>query len=365
MIITLIIILSFVAAVYLFMQHPKFGKISTGERLERIKKSPNYKNGKFQNINFTPDLTEGVSYYKVMKEFFFDKSKRVTPVDVLPSKKTNLISLDADKNTFVWFGHSSYFMQIDGKKILVDPVMSGAASPLSFTTKSFKGTDVYTTEDIPEIDYLFISHDHWDHLDYETIIKLNPKIKTIITGLGTAEHFENWGYNKNIIFEKDWDEEINLDNGFVVSTTSARHFSGRGFKRNQSLWMAYVLKTQTMKIYIGGDSGYDTHFKTIGERHGPFDFAILECGQYNENWKYIHMMPEELILAAKDLKAKRFIPVHWAKFALGQHDWDDPIIRVVAEAKRKNAEVLHPMIGEEVDLKNDSQKFSEWWKNLN
>lgn len=360
--IALIIVFAFVAAVYLFMQQTKFGKIAEGERLERIKKSTNYKDGRFQNISFTPDLTEGVSYYKVIKEFFFDKSKRVTPVNVLPSQKTDLLSLDADKNVFVWFGHSSYFMQVDGKKILVDPVMSGAASPLSFTTRSFKGTDVYTTDDLPEIDYLFISHDHWDHLDYETVVKLKPKIKKVITGLGTAAHLEHWDYDKNIIIEKDWNEEIILDEGFVVNTTSARHFSGRGFKRNQSLWMAYALKTPTIKIYIGGDSGYDTHFKKIGEQHGPFDFAILECGQYHHNWKYIHMMPEELISAAEDLKAKKIIPVHWAKFALGQHDWDDPIIRVVAEAKRKNIEVLHPMIGEEVDLRNASQKFSEWWK---
>jgi L-ascorbate metabolism protein UlaG (beta-lactamase superfamily) len=365
MIITLIIILAFVATVYLFMQQNKFGKIATGERLEQIKKSPNFKNGKFQNINFTPDLTEGVSYYKVIKEFFFDKSKRVTPVDELPSQKTNLLSLDVNKNVFVWFGHSSYFMQIDGKKILVDPVMSGAASPLNFTTNAFKGTDVYTTDDIPEIDYLFISHDHWDHLDYETLLKLKPKIKKVITGLGTAAHLEHWGYDEKIIFEKDWDEEIILDDGFVVNTTSARHFSGRGFKRNQAMWMAYVLKTPTMKIYIGGDSGYDTHFKKIGEQHGPFDVAILECGQYHHNWKYIHMMPEELIVAAEDLKAKKIIPIHWAKFALGQHDWDEPIIRVVAEAKKKNVDLLHPMIGEEVDLKNTSQKFSEWWKGIN
>ena len=254
-------------------------------------------------------------------------------------------------------------MQIDGKKILVDPVMSGAASPLSFTTKSFKGSDVYTTDDIPEIDYLFITHDHWDHLDYETILKLKPKIKKVITGLGTPSHLEYWGYDKDIIIEKDWNEEIILGNGFVVNTVSARHFSGRGFKRNQALWMSFVLKTPTMKIFIGGDSGYDTHFKNIGDNYGPFDFAILECGQYHHNWKYIHMMPEEVILAADDLKAKKTIPVHWAKFLLGQHAWDDPIIRVTKEAKRKNVAIAHPMIGEEMDLKTDFVS-TEWWATI-
>ena len=176
MTIILVVVFAFVATLYFFMQQKKFGKLPTGERLERIKKSPNYRDGKFQNINFTPDLTEGVRYYQVIKEFLFDKSKRAAPVDILPSVKTNLLSLSADKNVLVWFGHSSYFMQIDGRKILVDPVFSGNASPIN-STKSFKGSDIYTTDDIPEIDYLFISHDHWDHLDYETIVKLKPKIR--------------------------------------------------------------------------------------------------------------------------------------------------------------------------------------------
>lgn len=364
MYILLLILVTLALAVYLFLKQEKFGKIASGERLEQIKKSPNYKNGKFQNINFTPDLAEGVSYYKVMKEFFTDKSPRTKPTGLLPSQKTNLHTLDTEKNVFVWFGHSTYFMQIDGKKILVDPVMSGAASPFSFTTNSFKGTDVYTTDDIPEIDYLFISHDHWDHLDYETILKLKSKIKKVITGLGTGLHFEHWGFDKNIIIERDWKQEIILDNGFKVNTTSARHFSGRGFKRNKALWMAYALQTPTLKVYIGGDSGYDTHFKEIGEKHGPFDFAILECGQYHHNWKYIHMMPEEVVEAALELKAKRIIPVHNSKFVLGQHAWNEPIIRVLAEAKRKNVEVIHPMIGEEVDFKN-SKNYSEWWVGVN
>ncbi|HEX8678056.1 MAG TPA: MBL fold metallo-hydrolase, partial [Segetibacter sp.] len=172
-----ILILVLVVAVMVFVRQPQFGRVSTGERLERIKNSPNYRNGKFQNISYTPDLKEGVSYFTVMKDFFFGRSKRSIPGHTLPSVKTDLHALHPGKNVFVWFGHSSYFLQADGKKILVDPVLSGSASPVKFTTKSFKGSDVYSADDIPEIDYLFITHDHWDHLDYETIIKLKPKIK--------------------------------------------------------------------------------------------------------------------------------------------------------------------------------------------
>lgn len=360
-IITVLVV--FIIAVYVFMQQSKFGKPPAGQRLETIQSSPNYRDDKFQNQRPTPDLTDGANYYSVLKDFIFNKSKRSIPAVSLPSKKTNLFTLDPEKNVLVWFGHSSYFMQVDGKKILVDPVLSGSASPLKFTTKSFAGSDIYTTDDIPAIDYLFISHDHWDHLDHETVLKLKPKIKKIITGLGTGAHLEHWGFDQKIIIEKDWNEEVILDEGFVVNTVPARHFSGRSFKRQQAIWLSFVLRTPTIKIFIGGDSGYDSHFSAIGNQFGPFDLAILECGQYNKSWKHIHMMPEELIQAALDLKAEKLIPVHWAKFTLALHSWDEPIIRVTEEAKRKNFPVIHPMIGEEVDLENPQNKTA-WWKGI-
>lgn len=350
MLLLITIIFLLIGTVYLFLQQPKFGKKSSGERLEKIKQSSNYKNGKFQNLSHTPDLAEGVGYFTVMKEFFFGKSKRSKPASPLPSQKTNLLNLATDENVFVWFGHSSYFMQADGKTILVDPVLSGSASPIRFTTTSYKGSDVYTPADIPAIDYLFITHDHWDHMDHTTLLKLKPKVKTIITGLGTAAHLEHWGFDLNTIIEKDWNETIQLDNGFIVNTTPGRHFSGRGLKRNLALWMSFVLTTPTMKIFIGGDSGYDTHFKTIGNAYGPFDVAILECGQYNPYWKYIHMMPEEVVQAGIDLQTKKLLPVHWAKFSLSLHAWDEPVTRVTAEATKKNMEIITPMIGEAVNL---------------
>jgi L-ascorbate metabolism protein UlaG (beta-lactamase superfamily) len=336
----------------------------SGERLKRVMSSPNFRNGKFQNLHHTPDLAEGVSYYAVMKEFFFNRSKNRKPPTVLPSSKTALLNLDPAKNMLVWFGHSSYFIQVDGKKILVDPVFSGAASPIKSTTRSFAGGDAYSADDIPEIDFLFLSHDHWDHLDYETIMKLKPKIKKIICALGTGEHAERWGFETKIIIEKDWDEEVLLEKGFEVVITTARHFSGRGLRRNKSLWASFVLTTPTMQIFLGGDSGYDTHFAEIGNKYGPFDLAILECGQYDKSWKYIHMMPEEVAMAAQDLKAKKLFPVHWAKFALANHDWDDPIKRVVNAAREKGITLLTPMIGEEIDLKNSAQKFSYWWEHI-
>ena len=361
MLIVAFIIVIVVAGVSVFMGTAKFGAMAIGEQLDRIKKSPNYRNGKFQNITFTPDLKEGVSYLTVMRKFFFGKSERSKPSVALPAIVTDLHTLPDD--TLVWFGHSSYFIRVDGKNFLVDPVLSGHASPVKFTTTGFTGTNVYSVADIPVVDYLFLSHDHWDHLDYETVLALKPKVKKIITGLGVSAHLQRWGFDASMIIEKDWNEEVVLDTGFVVNTVPARHFSGRGFKRNQSLWLAFVLTTPTMKLFLGGDSGYDTHFAAIGKKFGPFDLAILECGQYNEYWEYIHMMPEQVVEAAIDLQAKRLLPVHWGKFSLSLHSWDEPIIRVTEASRKQYVPIVTPMIGEAVNLKSDYTS-KNWWRDI-
>ena len=359
----LFILVVIVIGVYLFMKLPKFGKISSGERLKIIEASPNFKAGKFQNLTFTPDLTEGETYFKIIRKVLFEKDKRNKPKDRIPSLKTDLLQLDPTENSIVWFGHSSYFIQVEGKTILVDPVFSGAASPIKITTKSFDGSDVYTVNDIPEIDLLLLSHDHWDHLDYETVLLLKSKVKKIITGLGTGSHLDFWGFDPDSIIEKDWNETVDLGNGFMITTTPARHFSGRSLIRNKAMWLSFVLQTPKRKLYLGGDSGFDTHFEAIGKEFGPFDLAILECGQYNESWKYIHMFPEELITASKNLNAKVVMPVHWGKFALANHAWDEPIIRVSKAAEKANLPLLTPMIGQKVNL-DAPGTFDKWWEKM-
>ncbi|WP_291727692.1 MBL fold metallo-hydrolase [Bernardetia sp.] len=364
--VSLALIIMLGLATNLILRQDKFGKLPKGERLERIKKSPNYKDGAFQNIHHTPALSEDASYPAMMKEFFFGDKKRNSPADKIPSTKIDLFSLDKSENVLVWFGHSSYFMQLDGKTILVDPVFSGAASPFSFAVKAFDGTDVYTTDEIPEIDYLFISHDHWDHLDYETILNLKPKIKNIFCGLGAGAHFEHWGFDIDKIHEEDWNTKVELEEGFEIHFTPTRHFSGRGFKRNPSLWTSYVLKTPNTQIYIGGDSGYDTHFKEIGDKFGTFDLVILENGQYDRSWKYIHMMPEEVLKAAQDLNAKRLFPVHSSKFALANHAWDEPLTKVSSlnQDLENPFSLVTPIIGEKVEIQNLNQSFKNWWEEL-
>ena len=222
LIFTLILAGLFSMTACFIMKQKKFGKTPSGERLERIKKSPNWRNGSFQNLNPTPQLAEDTSMPEIMFRFLFGKVEKKAPVHAFHFEKTDLRNLDPNQDTFIWMGHSSYYMQIDGKKILVDPVLSGYASPFSFTTKAFKGSDLYTAEDIPELDYLIITHDHWDHLDYNTVLKLFPKTKKIITGLGTGEHLELWGYNPKNMIELDWFESSDLGNGFKINAQSGQ-----------------------------------------------------------------------------------------------------------------------------------------------
>ncbi len=363
MIIVISVILAIVIIYKMFMWQPQFGRLPTGERLEHMKRQSTYKAGAFENIHDTPQLTDGANFFSLMNTFFFHKPKRSKPALPLPTQRVDLKSLAPEENVLVWFGHSSYFMQIDGRKFLVDPVFSGSASPLRFTTKSFPGSDAYAVEDMPEIDHLIITHDHYDHMDHGTIVKLKSKVKQVITSLGVGAHLEHWGYAKHKIIEKYWHEEVDLGDGFGINTTPARHFSGRTFKRNQSLWQSFVLTTPTKRLFLGGDSGYDDHFAQIGAKFGPFDLVILECGQYNKFWKHIHMLPPEVVKAAKDLQAKWLLPVHWGKFALSLHDWDEPVNTVTRIAREEAMPTVTPMIGEALNL-DGLQELPRWWDGL-
>lgn len=338
-----------------------YGKLPTGQRLKRIKASANYKNNSFQNLSKTNAMAEDASFFKTMRDFL-NKPRSVKPASVLPSIKTDLKKLTSSGPAIVWFGHSSYLISINGKTILVDPVFSGNAAPLSFMVRAFTGADVYKPEDFPAIDVLVLTHDHYDHLDYKTVVKLKPKIKQVVCSLGVGSHLEHWGFDEKKIAELDWWESF-ATGDLNFTAAPGRHFSGRGLKRGQSLWSAFILKTQTHNLFLGGDSGYDTHFKTIGENYGPFDIAVLECGQYNTAWPNIHMMPEETAQAAVDLKAKVLLPVHWGKFSLAMHSWTDSIQRVLKQAARLKVKVTTPMIGEVVEI-DKTLPEKAWWAEL-
>ncbi|NLZ73645.1 MAG: MBL fold metallo-hydrolase [Bacteroidales bacterium] len=358
----IISLVSFVT-VALFLNQPNFGKKPSGDRLMRIKESPNYRDGKFWNLHETPQITSDQPFIKILFHFLFKKRDSLRPTKELPSIKTNLWDLKNKQDVLIWFGHSSYLLQINGKRILVDPVLMGAASPVSFINKPFKGSDSYRPTDIPEIDYLLITHDHWDHLDYKTVMQLKDRVKKVVCGLGVGAHLAYWGYDENRIIELDWNEEVVLDAGFKLYCLPARHFSGRGLFSNQSLWVSFLLEAPSLTIYMGGDSGYDSHFADIGKRFSKIDLAILENGQYNEDWKYIHTLPQCLVQAFTDLGAKRLFTVHHSKYALAYHAWDEPLKNIAAAAQKDSIPLIQPMIGEVVNLKDTTYQLVEWWKN--
>jgi L-ascorbate metabolism protein UlaG (beta-lactamase superfamily) len=345
------------------MQKKVFGKLPRGARQQRIEQSPNYRKGSFQNLSETPMMIEGVSYFSLLREFFKNKPERY-PQDSIPTVKTNLTTWTSDTPSIIWFGHSSYLIFIEGKRILVDPVFSDRPSPIQYVgTKSFVGARVYSAADLPEIDLLILTHDHYDHLDYTSIQQLKSKVKRVCAPLGVAEHLVYWGVAESIITEFDWWDSSELFSGIQLTSTPARHFSGRGFIRNKSLWTSYVLKTENHTVFIGGDSGYDPAFKMIGEKHGPFDIALLECGQYDWQWPLIHMMPEETVQASIDLKAEVLMPVHWGKFVLANHAWKDPITRAKKQAEVLQVKITTPRIGEPIILGSELPN-EEWWNLL-
>ncbi|MBZ5855862.1 MBL fold metallo-hydrolase [Flavihumibacter profundi] len=331
--------------------------------MDKIKNSPNFRNGAFQNLSTTPMMAEGVSTFKILRDFL-NKPKSVNPPGPLPSVQTNLKELSSDKPTVIWFGHSSYLININGINVLVDPVFSGSAAPISSLVKAFPGSNEYGPKDMPAtIDYMVLTHNHYDHLDKKTMVELNQRTKQYIVPLGVAANLKNWSIGKERIIEMDWWESNQLSPYISITSTPARHFSGRGFKRGGSLWTSYLLNIFGFTIYIGGDSGYDLHFAEIGKAAGEIDLAILECGQYNAYWPYIHMQPEEVVQAYIDLGAKMLLPVHWGKFALAYHAWNEPIIRVTTKAAEKGVPIATPRIGEPLVI-NGSNPSKAWWLDI-
>lgn len=355
------VILLIACAVIIVLQQKVFGRLPFGDKLGKIRKSANYKNGQFQNLAETKMMVEGVSYFTLIKSIL-NKPPNLEPQFTLPSVKTSLTDIQIAEPVIIWFGHSSYLIRILEKNILVDPIFSERTSPFQFIgAKNYKGTDVFKAEDFPEIDVLILTHDHYDHLDYKGLVSLRPKIKKIYTALGVGSHLENWRFPSEMIQEYDWWESHEILSGFELTSVPSRHFSGRLFSRNKTLWSAFILKAGGYNIFIGSDSGYGPHFKEIGRKFGPFDIALLENGQYNWMWPNIHMMPEETVQAAIDLDTKVLMPVHWGKFTLSVHPWDEPIKRLSLRAKELNVKITTPMIGEPVIL-GISYPEKRWWE---
>ena len=301
------------------LSHPAFGLWRHVSK-ERIQASPNYRDGQFQNQEPTQQFTgDTASTIGTLWRFLTGKDTLRVPQQPIPAVKTDLKSLPTDSDWLVWFGHSSYLFCLDGKRYLVDPLLQ-PEWPSSMMLKAFPGTDIYRPDDLPDIDVLIITHEHWDHMDYATLRDIRERVKQVFCPLGIADYLRYWGYADEQITEMDWYEAAD-----GITCLPSRHFSNRLLgKRNQTLWASFMVEAGGRKVYIGGDGGYDKRFAEIHERFGAVDLALLENGQYNANWKYIHTTPEDLEKVILDLQAKQVFTVHHDKFALSVHPWYEP-----------------------------------------
>lgn len=350
-----------VLGIILFIKYyPAFGaKQSVADR-EKMSALPNHDGKKFNNIHPIKEHFTREDYSKMIREMWKGNPKK-RPSQELPLKKwtkQDLLALDNNKTTAIWLGHSALFLKMAGKYILIDPMLGKRPSPVKGVVgKRFNSTTPITAEDLPEIDLVVLTHDHYDHLDYGTIKLLKDKSKAFLTPSGVSKHLLKWGVDKKKVTELYWEESTTIA-GIKFTSKPTQHFSGRGpGDRMHTLWCAYVIEHGQEKIFFSGDSGYFDGFKKIGKQHGPFDICFMECGQYNELWPDYHMFPEETAQASLDIQAKKLVPIHWGAFPLSTHDWDDPIKRVKTAALALNIELEIPQLGEPIVIKNEEMAF--------
>lgn len=344
--------------------NPQFGSNPSSIQKENYSKYENYFNEKFQNIEETILATDDIS----MANFFRRDSNRVPQKeidhDLINSK--SFTSLKNNSIRFAWLGHSAFIFNIENKLIMLDPMLTEYASPIPISSLKRFGPDpekVLSIKDLDSIDAVIFSHDHYDHLDYNSIKILKDKVKKYYVPIGLGNHLSDWGVNSKLITELNWNEKSKYHNIEIVCLPS-RHFSGRGpFNRNSTLWASWAILSEDGKVYFSGDSGYGKHFKDIGQKYGPFDIVLIDSGQYNKAWKHSHMFPNEAVLAAKDLKAKYFMPIHWGAFVLSTHEWDEPVNESVLYSKRFNQRIITPKIGQVLELSKINKKLISWWDN--
>ena len=330
--------------------------------------SKNFSKEKDQFVNRRPDILEKMkkrmTSIPLWIDWFFgdenDRSPKIRLPEVVPDIKYFVTKSDHIK--VIWLGHSTLLINLDGKIILLDPIFSRAASPVPFVITRFQ-PPVIKLKDLPYIDYVVISHDHYDHLDRDTIRYFKNKKTHFFSPLGVGSHLMGWGISKKRITELDWWENTKRD-GVTFTATPAQHFSGRGFfARNKTLWAGWVLKKGNKKIFFSGDSGFDSHFKEIGRKLGPFDLAFLDVAQYNPNWREIHLLPHQVTQAFFDVNAKFLIPIHWAMFEIAMHPWYEPGEKLRINAKEKEISLLTPKIGQIIEL-GKNQRTTFWWESL-
>jgi L-ascorbate metabolism protein UlaG (beta-lactamase superfamily) len=356
-----ILIVTLISTTLYINLSPQFGKSPTNDQKLAYAKTDHYKDGKFLNETRT---VMDLKFFPMIKKLLNPLPNRAPKVDIIVDKIDSLeiVNHNANITQLTWFGHSAFLLELDGKKILLDPMFGSSPSPVPLLAgKRYSKELPIEIEKLPFIDAVIFSHDHYDHLDYGSIKKLKDKVGQFYTPLGVGNHLIEWGVPEENVHQLNWWDTIMFDQIELVCTP-ARHFSGRGITdRNTTLWSSWVIKEAKENIYFSGDGGYGPHFKEIGNQYGPFDISMMECGQYNQDWHAIHMMPEETAQAAVDLRSKLFMPIHWGAFTLAFHSWTDPAERVTKAAEKLNQPVTTPKIGEPVIVGAGIYPTVHWW----
>ncbi len=344
------------------MNNKQFGGKLTAAWQEYYAQSPQWQGGKFVNL----ELTETAINWRQLPSILFKQIKghpQGNPKCELLWQQPNFASFHDENElpTFAWLGHSAVLMHLAGKTMLIDPMLGPDSSPVGpKRTKRFSANTLAIIDTLPPIDLVLLTHDHYDHLDYASIIKLKEKTAQFFVALGVKRHLLHWGVADELITEFDWWQQANFGD-INICFTPTRHFSGRGLSSMaKCLWGGWTFTTAQHNIWFSGDGGYGTHFLEIGERLGPFDFGFMECGQYGRDWPQIHLFPDEAVQAALDARVKKAMPVHWGAFNLSyEHAWYAPVEEFVKHAGDSQLPVLTPALGSVFNLISSSL---HWWK---
>lgn len=356
----LLFIVAFILTGYYMV---KYFKPSVGKAPEttKMQESPYYQEGKFQNV--VPTSSADFSQMPGILKKYFTRKAESAPTKAYQFTEINRSEMEADTSGHIyynWLGHAAILMQKEGKYILLDPMLGQRASPFTFLGPKRYSAPPIATEDLPELEAVIFSHDHYDHLDYETILKLKEKTKYFYVPLGVSASLEYWGVPSEKIKECSWWDQHKQTSEITITATPARHFSGRLLSQNNTFWASWVIEWGTEKVYFGGDTGIFDGFSEIDEKLGPFDIALLPIGAYNEAWHDIHMNPEEAVDAFQQMRAKRFFPIHWGTFDLALHSWYEPIKDLISISEDKNIPLISLPQGQWFNSEVSNQD-KNWW----
>ncbi|GAB3479571.1 MBL fold metallo-hydrolase [Amycolatopsis cihanbeyliensis] len=333
-----------------------------GADLERIRRSTRFREGKFHNLAPRQVMPPG-TYRRVLRELLFGTQTR-RPVAAVPIARPEPAPRGGPGELYLtWYGHASALAEIDGGRVLFDPVWSERCSPAGFLGPRRLHAPPCPLADLPPLDAIVISHDHYDHLDLASVrVLTGTQDAPFVVPLGVGAHLRRWRVPESRIIELDWAEQVELG-GLRLTATAAQHFSGRRLTNDDTLWASWVVAGPRRRLFYTGDSGYFAGYAAIGAEYGPFDAALVQVGAYDVHWPDIHMTPEEGVRAHLDLRGGLLVPVHWATFNLALHDWTEPADRVWTEAKAQAVPLALPPPGERIDV-DDPPPVDGWWQTL-